>query len=120
MEARIHHIMWELRQAWHPPVVRPCWRLHIQAFPELWNKTGVFPPSGGIKKLSRTAFDAHGLVGMDIKSHHTEAPFFPTDALVHGNTKVDLWCERARLLPMPGNVEIPSSPASPSYVIKAG
>ena len=44
LEARIHHIMWELRQAWHPPLVRPCWRLHLQAFPELWNKTGVSPP----------------------------------------------------------------------------
>jgi hypothetical protein len=47
---------------------------------------------------------------MDIKSHQTEAPFFPTEALVHGNTKVDLWCERARLLPMPDDVKIPSSP----------
>ena len=69
LEARIQHIVWELRRAWHPPLVVPSWRLHFESFPDLWNKTGPFLPAGNLKKLSRVAFDSCGLVGMDIKSH---------------------------------------------------
>ena len=67
----------------------PCWRLHFEAFPDLWNKTDIFSATGASKKLSRTAFDSHGLVGMDIKSHQASPPYYPTEALAHGNAKVD-------------------------------
>jgi len=46
---------------------------------------------------------------MDIKSHQSSPPFYPTEALVNGNAKVDQWCETARLLSKPDDVKIPSS-----------
>ena len=56
---------------------------------------------------SRIAFEAIGLVGLDIKSHQAGTPV-PFPNLVQGNVVQDQGCDAARLSTSPADVRMPS------------
>ena len=110
LEARLHRILLQLENSWHPPRVLPSWLQHLHAHPDAWNKRGPFGPDQIIKTLSKVAYNRGGTIGIDIKSHQVEPPFHPTPALAQSNASVDRLCALARPLPAPCDVRQPSSP----------
>ena len=62
-------------------MLKPCWELHSETHPGLWNLRAPFNPTGGEKQPAKVAFNAHGLTGLDIKSHQSGPQRYPADAI---------------------------------------
>ena len=103
----LRRVLKQLEQAWDGPCPLPAWKLHQnqQHFPTHWHTFA--PASGKLKCHSRIAFEAIGLVGLDIKSHQSGSPL-PFPNLVQGNVVQDQGCDAARLSTSPADVRMPS------------
>ena len=101
----LRRVLKQLEQAWDGTCPLPAWKLHQQHFPTNWHTFA--PVSGKLKCHSRIAFEAIGLVGLDIKSHQSGSPV-PFPNLVQGNVVQDQGCDAARLSTSPADVRMPS------------
>ena len=80
------------------------------AYPQLWNVRAQVTPDGKPKWLCKTHNHGLNMIGIDIKSHQTQEVLVPNIALVQGNDAQDTACDRARSLPLPEDVKLPTSP----------
>ena len=100
-------VTWKhIADQWTDAAARPSWRIDMECHPERWNCHQPIPEKG-TAGLCEIAFDSTGLVGVDMKSHQTQPPR-PYSIVVKGNEAQDTGCHRARSMPKPADVLIPS------------
>lgn len=108
MESRLYHIMQELSAQWKGDALEPAWRINQRIHPEGWRiQSHPEDQRDKPKWLSKIAFQASGVVGVDIKSHQGDMQL-PNAACVHGNHTQDVMCDSVRGNPRPAGVRLPS------------
>ena len=111
IEARLRSLLHDIQAAWcalpaDPP--KPRWRQHQEAHPSAWNVRREMPERPDrLTWLSRLAYNKHGVVGVDVKSHQRSTAI-PHPAVVEGNEVQDRACSDSLRGVQPPGVRLPS------------
>ena len=110
LDARLHNIMLAMASAWddNDQPTPPRWRLDQVQQPEHWNVTSPNEHNRSrTTKLSELAFQEHGLIGVDVKSHQTTTTI-PYPAIVQGNEAQDNYCTSVYRNAQPPDIHLPT------------
>ena len=103
LEGRLRLILARLSSAW-PNVHRtPRWRDDQVDNPDTWNVKISVVPGQDPKWMSKIAFENHGLVGLDVKSHQEDTSY-PYPVITEGNDAQDRYCCSVNANPKPPDV----------------
>ena len=105
LESVLRAVLDHLQRSWRGGRFTPSWRLDVETHPEKWNVRREH--QGHTRTMVQVAFDEHGLVGVDVKSHQQGDPC-PYPVIIEGNEQQDEGCRQARLRPQPPDIFLPA------------
>ena len=107
LEGRLRLIVARLSSDWPNFHHTPRWRDDQVDNPDSWNVKISVVPGEDPKWMSKIAFENHGLVGLDVKSHQEDTSY-PYPVITEGNDAQDRYCCSVNANPKPPDVWLPS------------